>query len=107
MQRALDSAIGLPRRSTSALSMVVLVMPAEVRRNLNRCSFARGYVALPSDRLTRGAQIIVPRSHRGTFPERRRRRGHGFDVERRLALRPRRSNVRTTRLVSPPVALAI
>src|SRR5918995_5325267 len=34
-------------------------------------------------------------------------RGHGFDVERRLALRPRRSNVRTTRLVSPPVALAI
>src|SRR5918995_2694220 len=34
-------------------------------------------------------------------------RGHGFDVERRLALRPRRSNVRTTRLVSPPVALTI
>src|SRR5213079_2743450 len=30
-----------------------------------------------------------------------------FDVERWLALRPRRSNVRTTRLVSPPVALAI
>ena len=42
MQRALDSAIGLPRRSTSALSMVVLVMPAEVRRNLNGYSFARG-----------------------------------------------------------------
>src|SRR5207249_8820445 len=35
-----------------------------------------------------------------------RSRGRGFDVERRLALRPRRSNVRTTRLVSPPVALA-
>src|SRR5437899_5921573 len=34
-------------------------------------------------------------------------RGHGFDVERRLALRPTRSNVRTTRLVSPPVALAV
>src|SRR5947199_9200526 len=34
-------------------------------------------------------------------------RGHGFDVERRLALRPRRSNVRTTRLVGPPVALAL
>jgi hypothetical protein len=30
-----------------------------------------------------------------------------LDVERRLALRPRRSNVRTTPLVSPPVALAI
>src|SRR5207244_2629306 len=34
-------------------------------------------------------------------------RVHGFDVERRLALRPRRSNVRTTPLVSPPVALTI
>src|SRR5437867_3850460 len=34
-------------------------------------------------------------------------RGHGFDGERRLALRPRRSNVQTTPLVSPPVALAI
>src|SRR6266550_4008591 len=34
MQRASDSPIGLSRRSTSALSMLVLVMPAEVRRNL-------------------------------------------------------------------------
>src|SRR5947199_4452879 len=34
-------------------------------------------------------------------------RGRGFDVERRLALRPRRLNVRTTPLVSPPVAPAI
>jgi hypothetical protein len=34
MQRALDSAIGLPRRSTSASWMLALVMPAEVRRNL-------------------------------------------------------------------------
>src|SRR5438093_11236193 len=42
MQRALDSAIGLPSRSTSALSMVALVMAGEVRRNLNGCSFARG-----------------------------------------------------------------
>jgi hypothetical protein len=33
MQRALDSAIGLPRRSTSALWMLVFVMPAEVSRN--------------------------------------------------------------------------
>ena len=31
MQRALDSAIGLPRRSTSAPRMLVFLMPAEVR----------------------------------------------------------------------------
>jgi hypothetical protein len=34
MQRALDSAIGLPRRSSSALWMLEFFMPAEVRRNL-------------------------------------------------------------------------
>ena len=34
MQRALDSAIGLPSRSTSASWMLVLLMPPEVRRNL-------------------------------------------------------------------------
>jgi hypothetical protein len=34
MQRALDSAIGLPRRSTSALWMLLFLMPAEVRRSL-------------------------------------------------------------------------
>src|SRR5215469_13212498 len=34
MQRALDSAIGLPSRSTSAPWMLVLLMPAEVRRSL-------------------------------------------------------------------------
>src|SRR5262245_18631908 len=33
MQRALDSAIGLPRRSTNALWIVVFLMPAEVSRN--------------------------------------------------------------------------
>src|SRR5437899_8382291 len=33
MQRALDSAIGLPRRSTSALWMLAFLMPADVRRN--------------------------------------------------------------------------
>jgi hypothetical protein len=32
MQSALDSAIGLPSRSTSASWMVVLVMPLDVRR---------------------------------------------------------------------------
>src|SRR5215218_6850426 len=34
MQRALDSAIGLPSRSTSALWMLVFLMRAEVRRSL-------------------------------------------------------------------------
>jgi hypothetical protein len=34
MQRALDSAIGLPSRSTSAWWMLVLLIPADVRRNL-------------------------------------------------------------------------
>src|ERR1700730_5774360 len=33
MQRALDSAIGLPSRSTRALRMLSLLMPAEVSRN--------------------------------------------------------------------------
>lgn len=33
MQRALDSAIGLPNRSTSALWMLVFLMPADVRRS--------------------------------------------------------------------------
>src|SRR4051794_33873547 len=34
MQRALDSAIGLPRRSTSALWMLGFLTPADVRRYL-------------------------------------------------------------------------
>src|SRR5438874_12105709 len=33
MQRALDSAIGFPIRSTSASWMLVFLMPADVRRN--------------------------------------------------------------------------
>src|SRR5690349_10992293 len=33
MHRALHSAIGLPRRSTSALWMLVFLMPPEVRRS--------------------------------------------------------------------------
>jgi hypothetical protein len=33
MHSALDSAIGLPRRSTSAVWMLALVIPAEVRRS--------------------------------------------------------------------------
>ena len=33
MQRALDAAIGLPSRSTSASWMLVFLMPAEVRSN--------------------------------------------------------------------------
>src|SRR5438309_11663995 len=34
MQRALDSAIGLPSRSTSASRMLAFLMPADVTRNL-------------------------------------------------------------------------
>jgi hypothetical protein len=34
MHRALESAIGLPRRWTSAAWMLVFLMPAEVRRSL-------------------------------------------------------------------------
>jgi hypothetical protein len=34
MQRALDSAIGLPKRPTSASRMLAFLMPAEVRRSL-------------------------------------------------------------------------
>src|SRR5262245_2333819 len=34
MQRAFDSAIGLPSRSTSAAWMLAFLMPAEVRRSL-------------------------------------------------------------------------
>lgn len=34
MQRALDAAIGLPRRSTSASWMLVFLMPADVRSDL-------------------------------------------------------------------------
>jgi hypothetical protein len=41
MQRAEDSAIGLPSSSTSAFSMLAFLMPAEVRRSFRRCSFAR------------------------------------------------------------------
>src|SRR5437867_3384937 len=41
MQRALDSAIGLPRRSTKALAMLTLVMPLEVRRILMRAFLSR------------------------------------------------------------------
>jgi hypothetical protein len=34
MQRALDSAVGLPSRSTSAAWMLAFLMPADVRRSL-------------------------------------------------------------------------
>src|SRR5215212_7718131 len=60
MQRALDSAIGLPRRSTSASWMLAFLMPEEVRRNLNGAPSLAVYVVPPSERLSRGIQIIVP-----------------------------------------------
>ena len=66
MQRALDSAIGLPRRSTSASWMLVFLMPRDVEE-LSRCSpgvrslQARTSPERPSDRegLTQG---VVPRN---------------------------------------------
>src|SRR6266545_1242351 len=39
MQRALHSAIGLPRRLTNALWILVFLMPADVRRNFMLVSF--------------------------------------------------------------------
>jgi hypothetical protein len=42
MQRALHSAIGLPRRSISALWMLGFLMPAEVRRYFMVPLFADG-----------------------------------------------------------------
>jgi len=36
MQRALDSAIGLPRRSTSASRMLAFLIPESVRRSFIR-----------------------------------------------------------------------
>jgi len=39
IQRALESAIGLPSRSTSALWMLVFLIPADVRRNLMAAPF--------------------------------------------------------------------
>src|SRR5580692_12489908 len=47
MQRALHSAIGLPSRSTSALWMLVFLMPADVRRSFIMPFLERGNVALP------------------------------------------------------------
>jgi hypothetical protein len=41
MQRALDSAIGLPRSPTRASLMLVFLMPADVRRSFITPSLAR------------------------------------------------------------------
>src|SRR3954449_12096383 len=43
MQSALESAIGLPRRSTSASWILVFLMPADVRRSFIGTSFVRGF----------------------------------------------------------------
>src|SRR5688572_10587935 len=55
MQRALDSAIGLPSRSTSAFWMLMFLMPAEVRRSLMPPPVsleARDYTAMAARRGT-------------------------------------------------------
>src|SRR5688500_37423 len=68
MQRALDSAIGLPRRSTSVVDARVGDASGREKKP-HGYSFARGVgVVLPSERLSRAAQIIVRSSRRGTFP---------------------------------------
>src|SRR4051812_918643 len=54
MQRALDSAIGLPRRSTSASWMLAFLMPADVRRSLMLPpGHGVGVVVSPKTRRTR------------------------------------------------------
>src|SRR5206468_3133954 len=56
MQRALDSAIGLPSSSTSASWMLGLLMPEEQRRNLTMppVSFAAGETSPCAYRSVRG-----------------------------------------------------
>src|SRR5215204_5146759 len=68
MQRAVDSATGLPSRSISAPWMLAFLMPADVRRNLMGAPSLAVGVVLPSERLSRGATIIGRRSRRGTSP---------------------------------------
>src|SRR6266540_185784 len=61
MQRASDSGIGLPSRSTSASWMLVFLMPAEVRRNL----------MLPPGVIPAGENAPEPRQPslvKGSFP---------------------------------------
>ena len=69
MQRALDSAIGLPSRSTSASWMLVFLMPAEVRRSLKMPP-----VSISAEGLRRPPTIIA----------RRRMPEHRCDALRRL-----------------------
>src|SRR5256714_11627992 len=59
MQRALDSAIGLPSRSTSASWMLVFLIPADVRRNLKLPPGATVSEWCLLRRLSKRARIIV------------------------------------------------
>src|SRR5438128_4872618 len=58
MQRALDSAIGLPRRSTNALLMLGFVMPLDVRRIL-MCAFPWSDRRPDRGRPTSGGRLLV------------------------------------------------
>src|SRR5437764_9781560 len=57
--------------------------------------------ALTASCMPKSSQLTISTRASGAKPS------SSLDVERRLALRPRRSNIRTTPLVSPPVALTI
>src|SRR5262245_27840652 len=69
MQRALDSAIGLPRSSTSAAWMLVFLMPAEVSRSLMLPPGVTVSNWVLTQRLSGRAQLIVRRSHGRDIPE--------------------------------------
>src|SRR5690242_1964998 len=86
IQRALESAIGLPSRATSASWMLVFVMPADVSRSFMPPP------GLPLD-LVLGTDAPRPRTHR-SLP----RLGQGREL-------PRRGRGRT-RTVAPVVALS-
>src|SRR2546430_3569651 len=66
MQRALESAIGLPRRSTSALWMLVFLMPAEVRRSLMLPPGVIGGARLAATAAARGRRSPLSRCDAGS-----------------------------------------
>src|SRR4051812_35478354 len=65
MKRAVDSAIGLPRSSTSASRMLVFLMPPEVRRSLKSASLRRWVRTSHVLRYPSGLETVTsPRTHR-------------------------------------------
>src|SRR5438094_6461827 len=70
MQRALDSAIGLPRRSTSALWILVFLMPAEVRRYFIMPLFVD---VMRAERLLQSLALRLKQNDRVSYTHYRRR----------------------------------